>query len=84
MAKDFDRIRKQAFVILTGANALMAPIHHRMPVVLDKFQLDDWITPSGNNGGSTSHMLVPAADGCLAADPASPLVNSVKNDGPDL
>lgn len=33
----------QVFVILTtSANRLMAPIHERMPVVLDESRLDEW------------------------------------------
>ena len=83
--KNADGTMMQVFIILTTrANALMAAIHHRMPVVLDQSQLDDWMAPTGNNEEALRAMLVPAPDGCLAADPASPFVNSVKNDGPDL
>ena len=83
--KNADGTMMQVFIILTTrANALMAAIHHRMPVVLDEFRLNDWMAPTGNNEEALRAMLVPALDGCLAADPASPFVNSVKNDGPDL
>jgi putative SOS response-associated peptidase YedK len=39
----------QAFVILTtGANNLMAPIHHRMPVILEESQFDEWMNPKAS------------------------------------
>jgi putative SOS response-associated peptidase YedK len=75
----------QVFVILTTrANALTAPIHHRMPVVLDESRLDEWTDPDNSDVETLRLMLVPAPDNWLIAEPASPLVNNVKNDGPEL
>ena len=75
----------QVFVILTtSANALMEPIHHRMPVVLEESRLDDWMDPGNADAASLRTMLVPPRDDFLVAEPASPLVNNVKNDGPQL
>jgi len=73
----------QAFVILTTrANSLMA-IHDRMPVVLEASRLDEWMDPKAADTVPRA-MLKPAPDDWLVADPASPLVNSVKNDGLEL
>jgi putative SOS response-associated peptidase YedK len=33
---------------------------------------------------SLKRLLIPAIDGALTMRPASPLVNNVKNDGPEL
>ena len=75
----------QVFVILTTrANALMAPIHNRMPVVLDESRLDEWMDSENANPTSLHAMLGPAPEDWLIAEPASTLVNSVKNDGPEL
>jgi putative SOS response-associated peptidase YedK len=74
----------QVFVVLTTRpNSVIAPIHDRMPVVLDESQVDTWMNPA------TSEVLVrsflrPAPDDWLVGDKASPLVNSVKHDGPEL
>ncbi|HVN89508.1 MAG TPA: SOS response-associated peptidase [Candidatus Binataceae bacterium] len=80
-----DGTKIQVFVILTTrANALMAPIHHRMPVVIGESQLDQWMSPDSGNVDAIRAMLSPPSEKYLVADKASPLANSVKNDGPEL
>ena len=75
----------QVFVILTtGANWMMAPIHNRMPVVLDESRLDEWMDHANAGMAALLPMLVPAPEDWLIAEPASPMVNNVKNDGPEL
>jgi putative SOS response-associated peptidase YedK len=74
----------QAFVILTTrANAVVAPIHDRMPVVLDESHLDEWMSDRAEPSPRRS-LLAPAPRDWLIAEQASPLVNSLKNDGPEL
>jgi putative SOS response-associated peptidase YedK len=74
----------QAFVILaTRANGVMAPIHDRMPVVLEESRLNEWMDTKAADAALRA-MLRPAPNDWLLADRASPLVNSVKNDGPEL
>ncbi len=71
-----------SFTIVTGpANPLVAPIHDRMPVVLDPSTYAAWLDPSLD--GATAHALLqvsPVAD--WRADPVSPRVNSANNDDP--
>jgi putative SOS response-associated peptidase YedK len=55
-----------------------------MPVVLDESQLDQWMDSGNADPASLRAMLAPAPENWLIADPASPLVNSVKNDSPEL
>jgi putative SOS response-associated peptidase YedK len=75
----------QNFVILTTApNAVMKPIHNRMPVVLDPSQLDEWMNPTPTDPNTLRVLLRAAPDDWFVAEKASPLVNSVKNDGPEL
>jgi putative SOS response-associated peptidase YedK len=71
-------------IITTTPNDLIAPIHTRMPVVLSDRDADDWMNPRETNPRMLKRLLAPAPDGLLAVQPASPLVNSVKNDGPEL
>jgi putative SOS response-associated peptidase YedK len=74
----------QVFIILTArANALMAPIHDRMPVMLDESRFDEWTDPGNADSASLRALFAPAPEDWLIAEPASPLVNSVKNDGPE-
>jgi len=73
------------FTIITcEPNPLMRPIHNRMPVILDNRAADDWMNPTEAEPLSLKRLLIPAADDVLLAQPASPLANSVKNDGPEL
>ena len=73
------------FTIVTcAANAAIAEIHDRMPVVLDERAAEDWMNPRERDPLSLKRLLVPAPSDLLSVRPASPLVNSVKNEGPAL
>jgi len=73
------------FTIITcDPNATLRPIHNRMPVILADKDADDWMNPREAEPLSLKRLLVPAPDDLLVAQPASPLVNSVKNEGPEL
>jgi len=73
------------FTIITcAANAVIGEIHDRMPVILDERAAEDWMNPREAEPLALKRLLIPARDDALVARPASPLVNSVKNDGPEL
>jgi putative SOS response-associated peptidase YedK len=73
------------FTIVTcPANAAIAEIHDRMPVVLDDRAAEDWMNPRERDPLSLKRLLVPAPADLLAMRPVSALVNSVKNEGPAL
>jgi putative SOS response-associated peptidase YedK len=79
-APDGETIR--TFAILTiQANATMAVLHHRMPVILEE---RDWPTWLGEAAGAPASLLRPAADDLLDTWPVSPRVNNVRNNGPEL
>jgi putative SOS response-associated peptidase YedK len=71
-------------IITTSANRLLEPIHNRMPVILDEAGAADWMNWREPDPLSLKRLLVPAPDNLLVVRPASPLVNSVKNEGPEL
>jgi len=77
---------EMTFTILTcDPNAVIRPIHNRMPVILpDAKAQEDWINPRESKPLSLKRLLVPAPDDLLRVQAASSLVNSVKNDGPEL
>jgi putative SOS response-associated peptidase YedK len=52
-----------------------------MPVVLAERAADAWMNPLESDPRSLKRLLVPTPDDSLVASPASPLVNSVNNDG---
>jgi len=55
-----------------------------MPVVLDERGAEDWMNSVERDPLSLKRLLVQAPDDSLLASPASPLVNNVRNDGPEL
>ena len=71
-------------IITTAANRTLEPIHNRMPVILDEAGAADWMNWREPEPLSLKRLLVPAPDNLLVVRPASPLVNSVKNEGPGL
>jgi len=73
------------FTIVTcAANGAIAEIHNRMPVVLGERAAEDWMNPREQDPLLLKRLLVPASSDMLSIRPASPLVNSVKNEGPAL
>jgi putative SOS response-associated peptidase YedK len=79
-----DRPELTFTIVTCAANALIAAIHDRMPVVLDERDAEDWMNPLERDPVSLKRLLVPAPQDVLVMRPASPLVNSVKNEGPAL
>ncbi|MDB5295019.1 MAG: hypothetical protein JWO31_1002 [Phycisphaerales bacterium] len=69
-------------VVTTTPNAVMAPIHDRMPVILRPDDHAAWLDKETSSGNAAA-LLRPYADGELVASPVDRLVNSPKNDGPD-
>ena len=62
-------------ILTTEANEALAPIHPRMPAILDPDAIDPWL------GGETVP-LGPYLSAKMAAHPVSTVVNSPKNDEP--
>ena len=65
-------------IITTAANAVLAPIHDRMPVVLER---TDWAAWLGDGPGD---LMRPARDDVLRRWPVSARVNSSRHNGREL
>ena len=68
-------------VITTTPNSDMDELHDRMPVVLARHDVDEWLDV-GNSDRAL--LLRPAPTGTLVHHPVSAAVGSVRNDGPQL
>jgi putative SOS response-associated peptidase YedK len=64
-------------LITTEANEVMAPIHHRMPVVIPFNKKDEWFS---GNLDALKTMMKPIDNDYLKTYQVSNLVNSIKND----
>jgi putative SOS response-associated peptidase YedK len=71
-------------VVTTQANAVVAALHDRMPVILDEAAVRLWLDPAVCDAGLLTSLLRPAADELLLARPVSRLVNDPRNEGPAL
>jgi putative SOS response-associated peptidase YedK len=80
---DAPRVRT-CVIITTAANALVAPIHDRMPVVLPESAWDTWLDRENHDIDALQKLLVPAADAVLERWAVSTLVNKPDNNGPEL
>lgn len=69
-------------LLTTEANAVVAPIHDRMPVMLHQADWDRWMMAPTANG--LEGLLVPFPAEEMAAHPVSPQVNNVWADKPGL
>ena len=69
-------------ILTTTPNELMAPIHNRMPVILEPADFDMWLAP-GDHPDQALHLLRPYPAAKMAAYPVSTLVNSPANDTPE-
>ena len=71
-------------IVTTTANATLAPIHDRMPVILAPSDWGAWLDPGTPDPGALRDLLRPAPDDLLIRYPVTKRVNNARNDGPDL
>lgn len=70
-------------VLTTAANALVRPVHGRMPVIVPPDRYAEWLDPA-TPPDRLAALLRPYPAGGMRVAAASPAVNSVRNDGPEL
>lgn len=73
-----------ATIITTTPNAILAPIHNRMPVILPGNAFVQWLDPLPRSPAELNGLLVPYPAEEMEAFPISTLVNSPANDGPEV
>lgn len=66
------KVIESCTIITTTPNAFMAPIHHRMPVILEPEDFDRWLDPNMQDTGQLQELLCPCADEKMAAHDAPP------------
>ena len=67
-------------ILTTAANAVLAPIHDRMPVILPPGEYSRWLDPSIKDPDSLAPLLVPFPPEEMLAYPVNPRVNVPSTD----
>ena len=70
-------------ILTTVANAVLAPIHDRMPVILPTTEYARWLDPALRDTDSLAPLLVPFPPEGMLAMPVNPRVNSPAVDDED-
>lgn len=71
-------------IITTTANQLMESIHDRMPVILKPEDEKKWLNPSNTDLKNLTDLLKPLPENLMEAYEVSSLVNSPRNNTPEL
>lgn len=71
-------------IITTEPNALMAPIHNRMPAVLTREAEAEWLNKANDDPGYLKSLLAPYPAEAMRAYEVSRRVNSVRNEEPGV
>jgi putative SOS response-associated peptidase YedK len=75
----------QSFAILTtAANKMLAPLHHRMPVLLAPAHWPAWLGETATSEAELSAMLRPYPGAAMSAWAVDRRVGNVRNDDADL
>lgn len=76
---------KVSCTVVTGpTDDDLAWLHHRMPVRLGPDRWDEWLDPNNHDLDGLLALLREPTAVTLRAQPVSTLVNSARNDGPEL
>ena len=81
---DADHVVRTFTIVTSGPNEQMAALHDRMPVIVPEDAWSLWLDPELEDPGELQGLLGPTEDVQLEIRAVSPLVNNVRNEGPDL
>ena len=73
-----------AAILTTSANAAIAAIHDRMPVVIRPEDFARWLDVTGSEPRDVADLMQPVQPDFFEAIPVSDKVNKVANSGPDV
>ena len=79
-----DRVVRTFTIVTSEPNEQMAALHDRMPVIVPEEAWSLWLDPELEDPGELVGLLTPTDDVALRIRAVSPLVNNVRNDGPEL
>lgn len=83
MGADGSEIETMA-ILTTAANADMAAIHDRMPVIVAPSDYARWLDCKSGTADTIRDLLRPIEDGRLSIVEVNPKLNNPRNEGPEL
>ncbi len=75
--------RKACTILTTTPNAVLRPIHNRMPVILPPDAYAVWLDPAMRDVERIQALLTPYPAEAMVAYPVSPRVNNPAHDAPE-
>ncbi|NJO07097.1 MAG: SOS response-associated peptidase [Chloroflexaceae bacterium] len=78
-----DGLLETCTLLTTEANALVQPVHDRMPVILPPDVYSVWLAPDMHDRGALEALLVPYDPAAMQAYPVRRAVNNTRNDSPE-
>lgn len=81
---DTGEAKESCAIITTECNALMQPIHDRMPVILSQDAWDTWLDPDLRRDEILLSLLKPCDENRIQAWPVTQAVGKVVNQGEEL
>lgn len=72
------------YIITTTPNEVTENVHDRMPVILKREDYDTWLDPNNQDTTMLKSMLRPYPADEMVKYVISPLVNSPKNEVPEI
>ena len=79
-----DRVVRTFTIITSRPNEQMTGLHDRMPVIVPDAAWSAWLDPALEDPSELHGLFEPSDEIALRIWPVSPLVNNVRNDGPEL
>lgn len=73
---------KSFTILTTRPNAVLEPVHDRMPVIIARNDFERWLDPAVQDGAAVADLLVPFPAEAMRAFPVSGHVNRPANDDP--
>ena len=77
--------RSTVCLLTTVANETMEPIHHRMPVIVEEIDVDQWLTADNNDAKEElQRLFAPAGNDVIQQRVVNISVNNARNEGKHL
>jgi putative SOS response-associated peptidase YedK len=71
-------------IVTTTANRQLAPLHARMPVIIQPDAFDVWLDGANDDTKAAAALIAPAPESLVEVHPVSDTVNRTANDSPTL